>query len=95
MQAEPLLRPFIGVREYLHGEKRLVFWLVGASTEQIKASPRRRGRVVEGPVRDARGNWRCSLVHALRERELTVAVALGWDAEFSRQVVVVTVFGDR
>lgn len=53
----------------------------------------RRGRVVEGPARDARGHWRCSLAHAQRDRELTVAVALGWDAEQSRQIIVVTVFG--
>ncbi|MBS3896759.1 DUF4258 domain-containing protein [Silanimonas sp.] len=55
----------------------------------------RRGRIVEGPARGARWHWRCSLAHALRERELTVAVALGWDAERSRQIIVITVFGDR
>ena len=38
----------------------------------------RRGRIVEGPARGARWHWRCSLAHALRERELTVAVALGY-----------------
>lgn len=53
----------------------------------------RRGRIVEGPARDARGHWRCSLAHAQRGRELTVAVALGRDAEQGRQIIVVTVFG--
>lgn len=44
-QAAPLVRPFIGAHEYLHGEKRWVFWLVGATPEQIKASPTAQARV--------------------------------------------------
>lgn len=75
-----------------HAERRMFERHV--SVPEVLAALRR-GRIVEGPAHDARGHWRCALAHAQRGRELTVAVALGWDAEQSRQVIVVTVFGER
>jgi hypothetical protein len=44
-QAADLIRPFMGAHEYLHGEKRWVFWLVDVPPAQIKASPTAMARV--------------------------------------------------
>jgi hypothetical protein len=38
--AAPLVKPFIGAHEYLHGEKRWVLWLAGADPRQIKQLPK-------------------------------------------------------
>ncbi len=74
-----------------HAERRMFERHV--SVPEVLATLRR-GRIMEGPARDVRGDWRCSIAHTQRGRELIVAVALGWDAEQSRQVIVVTVFGE-
>lgn len=44
-EAAPFIRPFISAREYLHGEKRWVIWLVDAPPEAISKLPKIRERI--------------------------------------------------
>jgi hypothetical protein len=44
-EAEKFIKPFISAHEYLHGEKRWVLWLVGASPSEINALPKVKERV--------------------------------------------------
>ncbi len=43
--AEKFIKPFISAQEYLHGEKRWVLWLVGASPSEINTLPKVKERV--------------------------------------------------
>lgn len=44
-EAEKFIKPFISAHEYLHGERRWVLWLVGASPSEINALPKVKERV--------------------------------------------------
>ena len=43
--ANQFIRPFISAKEYLHGEKRWVIWLVGASPAELAKLPKVRERI--------------------------------------------------
>jgi len=45
--ARKYIKPFLSAKEYLHGEKRWVLWLVDATPAEIKALPMVRDRVKE------------------------------------------------
>ncbi|MDD2716157.1 MAG: class I SAM-dependent DNA methyltransferase [Candidatus Wallbacteria bacterium] len=43
--AAQFIKPFISAKEYLHGEKRWVVWLVGASPSEISSMPKVKDRI--------------------------------------------------
>jgi hypothetical protein len=50
----------------------------------------RQGFVIDDPSRDIHGNWTCRIRRFAAGREMTLAVAIEWEAN----VIVITVFGD-
>jgi hypothetical protein len=50
-----------------------------------------RGKIIESPCRDPRGDWRCTIEHYTSGNVVTVAVAIKYNDNGER-IVVVTVF---
>jgi hypothetical protein len=52
----------------------------------------KRGAIIEGPARDIKGNWRCTLNWRHAGDEVSVVVAIKHDHNMRRKLLVITAF---